>query len=149
MAHQFTAALSGIFREQTGCFINFQSLNTTFSCSQVTITGGGSGNPSPKVAFPGYYTGYEPGVSPFQTLCMVCHVTFFLRSLSKSTGQYPQTILNLDLLSGLDESEKQITILTFSVHYLKHTFTFPMKYDSFYFGDRPKILAGGIGEDRR
>ncbi|KAH8829414.1 glycoside hydrolase [Flagelloscypha sp. PMI_526] len=32
------------------------------SCSQVTITGGGSGNPSPKVAFPGYYTGYEPGV---------------------------------------------------------------------------------------
>jgi len=32
------------------------------SCSQVTVTGGGSGVPAPLVAFPGAYTGYEPGI---------------------------------------------------------------------------------------
>ncbi|KZP26625.1 lytic polysaccharide monooxygenase [Athelia psychrophila] len=32
------------------------------SCAQVTVTGGGSGTPSPLVAFPGEYTGYEPGI---------------------------------------------------------------------------------------
>jgi len=32
------------------------------SCAQIKITGGGSGNPSPKVAIPGVYTGNEPGI---------------------------------------------------------------------------------------
>ncbi|KAH8829954.1 glycoside hydrolase [Flagelloscypha sp. PMI_526] len=40
----------------------FQGAQWYISCSQVTITGGGSGKPSPLVAFPGYYTGYEPGI---------------------------------------------------------------------------------------
>ncbi|KAF7965329.1 hypothetical protein HWV62_44474 [Athelia sp. TMB] len=31
------------------------------SCAQITVTGGGSGTPGPLVAFPGEYTGYEPG----------------------------------------------------------------------------------------
>jgi hypothetical protein len=32
------------------------------SCAQITVTGGGSGDPSPLVAIPGVYTGYEPGL---------------------------------------------------------------------------------------
>ncbi|KAJ3557992.1 hypothetical protein NP233_g11599 [Leucocoprinus birnbaumii] len=32
------------------------------SCGQINVTGGGSGNPGPKVAIPGVYTGYEPGI---------------------------------------------------------------------------------------
>jgi len=32
------------------------------SCGQVSVTGGGSGTPGPLVAFPGAYTGYEPGI---------------------------------------------------------------------------------------
>ncbi|KAK7472012.1 hypothetical protein VKT23_000119 [Stygiomarasmius scandens] len=32
------------------------------ACGQVEITGGGSGNPGPKVSIPGVYTGYEPGI---------------------------------------------------------------------------------------
>ncbi|KAL7275602.1 hypothetical protein RUND412_001457 [Rhizina undulata] len=32
------------------------------SCAQITVTGGGSGVPSPLVAIPGVYTGYEPGI---------------------------------------------------------------------------------------
>ncbi|KAF7973953.1 hypothetical protein HWV62_13912 [Athelia sp. TMB] len=32
------------------------------SCAQITVTGGGSGTPGPLVAFPGEYTGYEPGI---------------------------------------------------------------------------------------
>ncbi|KAH7087275.1 glycoside hydrolase [Auriculariales sp. MPI-PUGE-AT-0066] len=31
-------------------------------CAQVTVTGGGSGNPSPKVAFPGAYKSTDPGI---------------------------------------------------------------------------------------
>ncbi|KAF8310078.1 glycoside hydrolase family 61 protein [Clavulina sp. PMI_390] len=31
-------------------------------CAQVQVTGGGSGSPSPLVAIPGVYTGYEPGI---------------------------------------------------------------------------------------
>lgn len=32
------------------------------SCAQVTVTGGGSGSPGPKVSIPGVYTGNEPGL---------------------------------------------------------------------------------------
>jgi len=32
------------------------------ACGQITVTGGGSGTPGPLVAFPGAYTGYEPGI---------------------------------------------------------------------------------------
>ncbi|KAG8908001.1 DNA repair protein rad2 [Tulasnella sp. 403] len=32
------------------------------ACAQINVTGGGNGNPGPKVAFPGAYTGYEPGI---------------------------------------------------------------------------------------
>ncbi|KDQ52697.1 glycoside hydrolase family 61 protein [Jaapia argillacea MUCL 33604] len=32
------------------------------ACGQVSVTGGGSGTPGPLVAFPGAYTGYEPGI---------------------------------------------------------------------------------------
>jgi len=32
------------------------------SCGQVEVTGGGSGTPGPLVAFPGEYTGNEPGI---------------------------------------------------------------------------------------
>ncbi|KAJ7489680.1 glycosyl hydrolase family 61-domain-containing protein [Mycena galericulata] len=32
------------------------------ACAQVEVTNGGSGTPSPLVAFPGAYTGYEPGI---------------------------------------------------------------------------------------
>lgn len=32
------------------------------SCAQVKVTGGGSGSPGPLVAFPGAYTGNEPGI---------------------------------------------------------------------------------------
>ncbi|KAF5349474.1 hypothetical protein D9756_008931 [Leucocoprinus leucothites] len=32
------------------------------SCGQINVTGGGSGNPGPKVAIPGVYTGNEPGI---------------------------------------------------------------------------------------
>jgi len=32
------------------------------SCIQLEVTGGGTGTPGPLVAFPGAYTGYEPGI---------------------------------------------------------------------------------------
>ncbi|KAJ7436095.1 glycosyl hydrolase family 61-domain-containing protein [Mycena galericulata] len=32
------------------------------ACAQVEVTGGGTGVPGPLVAFPGAYTGYEPGI---------------------------------------------------------------------------------------
>ncbi|KAH6899217.1 glycoside hydrolase [Coprinopsis sp. MPI-PUGE-AT-0042] len=32
------------------------------SCAQINVTGGGSGSPGPLVAFPGAYTGNEPGI---------------------------------------------------------------------------------------
>ncbi|KAG8933776.1 hypothetical protein FRC02_011195 [Tulasnella sp. 418] len=32
------------------------------SCGQIKVSGGGSGNPGPKVAIPGVYTGNEPGI---------------------------------------------------------------------------------------
>ncbi|KAG9022194.1 hypothetical protein FS837_006544 [Tulasnella sp. UAMH 9824] len=32
------------------------------ACGQIKVTGGGSGNPGPLVAFPGAYTGNEPGI---------------------------------------------------------------------------------------
>ncbi|KDQ52694.1 glycoside hydrolase family 61 protein [Jaapia argillacea MUCL 33604] len=32
------------------------------ACGQINVTGGGSGTPGPLVAFPGAYTGYEPGI---------------------------------------------------------------------------------------
>ncbi|KAF7289744.1 hypothetical protein MIND_01348000 [Mycena indigotica] len=32
------------------------------SCAQINVTGGGSGTPGPLVAFPGAYTGNEPGI---------------------------------------------------------------------------------------
>jgi hypothetical protein len=31
-------------------------------CAQVNVINGGSGTPGPTVAFPGAYTGYEPGI---------------------------------------------------------------------------------------
>jgi len=32
------------------------------SCAQINVSGGGSGKPGPLVAFPGAYTGHEPGI---------------------------------------------------------------------------------------
>jgi len=32
------------------------------ACAQLTVTNGGSGTPGPLVAFPGVFTGYEPGI---------------------------------------------------------------------------------------
>jgi hypothetical protein len=32
------------------------------SCGQITVTGGGSGTPSPLVAFPGAYSQADPGI---------------------------------------------------------------------------------------
>lgn len=32
------------------------------SCAQVTVTGGGSGTPSPLVSFPGAYSSSDPGI---------------------------------------------------------------------------------------
>lgn len=32
------------------------------SCAQITVTGGGSGTPSPLVAFPGAYKSSDPGI---------------------------------------------------------------------------------------
>jgi hypothetical protein len=32
------------------------------SCAQVTVTGGGNGNPSPLVSFPGAYSPTDPGL---------------------------------------------------------------------------------------
>ncbi|KAF4574608.1 hypothetical protein EYR36_005956 [Pleurotus pulmonarius] len=32
------------------------------SCAQINVTNGGNGNPGPKVAIPGVYTGNEPGI---------------------------------------------------------------------------------------
>jgi len=32
------------------------------SCAQITVTGGGSGTPSPLVAFPGAYQASDPGI---------------------------------------------------------------------------------------
>ncbi|KAG8875605.1 hypothetical protein FRB97_001035 [Tulasnella sp. 331] len=40
----------------------FQGAQFYIGCGQVTVTGGGSGKPGPLVAFPGAYTGYEPGI---------------------------------------------------------------------------------------
>lgn len=31
-------------------------------CGQVSVSGGGNGNPGPKVAFPGAYSGTDPGI---------------------------------------------------------------------------------------
>jgi hypothetical protein len=32
------------------------------SCAQITVTGGGSGSPSPLVSFPGAYSASDPGI---------------------------------------------------------------------------------------
>lgn len=32
------------------------------ACAQLNVVNGGSGKPSPTVAIPGVYTGYEPGI---------------------------------------------------------------------------------------
>jgi len=32
------------------------------SCGQITVTGGGSGTPSPLVSFPGAYSATDPGI---------------------------------------------------------------------------------------
>ncbi|KAF7300872.1 Lytic polysaccharide monooxygenase [Mycena kentingensis (nom. inval.)] len=40
----------------------FQGAQFYISCAQVQVTGGGSGTPGPLVAFPGAYTGNEPGI---------------------------------------------------------------------------------------
>lgn len=42
------------------------------SCAQITVTGGGSGNPGPLVSFPGAYSPTDPGIkyniwAPFPT----------------------------------------------------------------------------------
>ncbi|KAJ7185479.1 glycoside hydrolase family 61 protein [Mycena filopes] len=40
----------------------FQGAQWYISCGQISVTGGGSGNPQPLVAIPGVYTGKEPGI---------------------------------------------------------------------------------------
>lgn len=40
----------------------FQGAQFYISCSQVNVSGGGSGTPGPLVAIPGVYTGREPGI---------------------------------------------------------------------------------------
>ncbi|KAI0318607.1 glycosyl hydrolase family 61-domain-containing protein [Amylostereum chailletii] len=40
----------------------YQGAQFYIGCAQVNIVGGGSGKPSPTVAIPGVYTGYEPGI---------------------------------------------------------------------------------------
>ncbi|KAF7966953.1 hypothetical protein HWV62_36346 [Athelia sp. TMB] len=35
---------------------------SSYGGAQISVTGGGSGTPGPLVAFPGEYTGYEPGI---------------------------------------------------------------------------------------
>ncbi|KAJ7640782.1 glycoside hydrolase family 61 protein [Mycena polygramma] len=40
----------------------FQGAQWYLSCGQVSVTGGGSGTPSPLVSIPGVYTGREPGI---------------------------------------------------------------------------------------
>ncbi|KAF7300873.1 hypothetical protein MKEN_01313600 [Mycena kentingensis (nom. inval.)] len=40
----------------------FQGAQFYIACAQVQVTGGGSGTPGPLVAFPGAYTGMEPGI---------------------------------------------------------------------------------------
>jgi hypothetical protein len=41
---------------------SYQGAQFYIACAQLNIVGGGSGSPSPKVAIPGVYTGYEPGI---------------------------------------------------------------------------------------
>jgi hypothetical protein len=36
----------------------------------VNVVGGGNGNPGPKVAIPGVYTGYEPGIMIVSPRCI-------------------------------------------------------------------------------
>ena len=77
------------------------------SCGQLAVTGGGSGKPSPTVAFPGAYTATDPGIlldiyypivsSPFQD-CDWC-LSVKMRGLTSINSQ---RIINLqDLRSGL------------------------------------------------
>jgi len=40
----------------------FQGAQFYVSCAQVSVTGGGSGQPGPLVSIPGVYTGREPGI---------------------------------------------------------------------------------------
>ena len=46
------------------------------SCGQITITGGGSGTPSPLVAFPGAYSATDPGILIdiyYPVVCLFCY----------------------------------------------------------------------------
>ncbi|CAE6377506.1 unnamed protein product [Rhizoctonia solani] len=42
--------------------LNYQKAEFYVSCAQVRVINGGSGEPKPLVALPGYYTGREPGI---------------------------------------------------------------------------------------
>ncbi|KAJ7050360.1 glycosyl hydrolase family 61-domain-containing protein [Mycena amicta] len=42
--------------------MTFQGAQFYISCAQLSVTGGGTGTPGPLVAFPGAYTGMEPGI---------------------------------------------------------------------------------------
>ncbi|KAG8717405.1 hypothetical protein FRC09_014335 [Ceratobasidium sp. 395] len=42
--------------------ITYQKAEFYISCAQINVIGGGSAVPGPLVAFPGYYTGKEPGI---------------------------------------------------------------------------------------
>jgi len=50
--------------EQIGLHVasTFGGAQFYIGCAQITVTGGGSGTPGPLVAFPGAYTGNEPGI---------------------------------------------------------------------------------------
>jgi len=41
---------------------SFGAAQFYLACAQINVTGGGSGTPGPFAAFPGAYTGYEPGI---------------------------------------------------------------------------------------
>jgi hypothetical protein len=40
----------------------YQGAQFHVACAQINVVGGGNGTPGPKVAIPGVYTGYEPGI---------------------------------------------------------------------------------------
>ena len=50
--------------EQIALHLAMQANKAQFyiACSQIQVTGGGSGTPAPLVAFPGAYTSTDPGI---------------------------------------------------------------------------------------
>lgn len=77
------------------------------SCGQVTVSGGGSGNPSPKVAFPGAYSPTDPGIKiniywPVVSLTLIFTHSMFKRFglLISSLFCSPQITHHQDLLFG-------------------------------------------------